>query len=1166
MSLKTLIKYTANSQITKELINKINNNNNLNVIGSSRYAKALIVDSIATSEKKNILLICPNSEIAYKWFGYFESFDNNYILFYPSNEYLPYEATTKSNEVKYAQLNILNELVNKDKKSTQQNIIITTDRSLQPHLLDKEYFVKNNISLRKGLNIEISSLSKRLTELGYKKEDITINEGYWSRRGEIVDIFPVNNDVPIRIEFFDNIIDKIREYDPNTQRTLENISEINIIQSSSEVEIIKHLKKLSHTNEFNFEESKERDNLDRFLGLVKDKPSNIIDFIDKETYIVFDELEQCKQFSKNWYIDSENNFNNNISEINNILLRNNISLNLKKNLHQDVEEIYNNILDFKILNLYEFSSNKNDVNSFLLSDKIIKSPIKNISKISDEINQFVRDKSKVWILSAQPHRTNTLLKEENTFTHYLENSEDIVESQKHINYSTPLVIKNKNNYDIEGFYLPIWKIALITDRELYAQQNLISNVFIRKRRKSSSSKVNLNKINPGDYIVHKNHGIGKFLRIEKINIIGESRDYLVIQYLDGKISVAADQLGSINKFKSAGKLKPKINKLGGTDWFKLKEKNKKSIKKVAIDLLKLYAQRSKLKGHLYPPDGPWQRELEESFPHQPTPDQIKAVKDIKNDMEKSIPMDRLICGDVGFGKTEVAIRAIFKAITSGKQVILLSPTTILAQQHWRTISNRFSPYPINVSLLNRFISVKDRKNIYKGLTENKIDLVIATHQILGKEFEIKNLGLLVIDEEQRFGVKQKEKIKKIKKNIDVLTLTATPIPRTLYMSLSGIREMSILATPPPTRRSIKTYLSEMDMDAVRTAIGQELDRGGQIFYVLPRIADIDQAIDKLKNMFNNLKFIVAHGQMNETDLENAMISFNNGEVDLMICTTIIESGLDIPRVNTIIIEDAHKFGLSQLYQLRGRVGRSGIQAYAWLFYPNINKINETSKHRLKAIKDFSELGSGYQLAMKDMEIRGVGTLLGEEQSGQVNSIGYDLYMEMLHEAIADLNGKEIPEVNDTQIDLPINAFIPATWIANREEKLEAYKNVTSCENLEQLTELSSDWVSRYGLIPQPVETLIQIMKIKLLAKNCGFQKIKLKKPNIIIETKMEVNAFKHIRENLPKSVQSKFIYQKEKDFSKIIIRGLGVTDIQNQIDNMLSWFSIMSKTAENLSN
>ena len=1164
MSLKSIINYISETQITNELITKLNKEKEINIIGSSRFAKALVLDSIANKKNKNILLICSNTEIAYKWYGFFESINNN-VLFYPPNENLPYERRNKSSEVEFSQLNIISRLLNEnDNINASRYILITTERSLQPHLLNKEYFSYSNLNLKKGDKLEIIELTKKLTDLGYRKEEITTTEGQWSRRGDIIDIFAVNNEVPIRIEFFDNNIEKIREYDPSTQKTLDTINKIIISHCGSFQKILKELKHLSKDNNFTHDEENSRLNIDRFLGLIEKEPSSLIDFVNKQTLVIFDELEQCKKFTKNWFYDSEENYKNNSNLINEILNKNNINKRLEQNLFKSDEEIYNKFLNFFRINLYEFESKINKKNKFLLSDKIISSPVKNISRISTEVNNSIKNNDNVWIITAQPLRTKALFFENKVNTFYLDNTSNLNKYKKPTKDIVPIIIKKKNDYEIDGFYLPIWKLKVFTDKELYGQQSLFKNFFIRKRNKSISSKINLNKINPGDYIVHKNHGIGKFLKIEKINLTGESRDYIVIQYSDGKISVAADQLSSINKYRSSGNVKPKINKLGGTEWQKVKEKNKKAIKKIAVDLLKLYAEREKLKGYAYPTDGPWQSELEDSFPHQPTPDQIKAVNDIKNDMEKDIPMDRLICGDVGYGKTEVAIRAIFKAITSGKQVILLAPTTILAQQHWKTICNRFSPYPIKISLLNRFKRESEKKEILQGLINNTVDLVVATHQILGKQININNLGLLVIDEEQRFGVKQKERIKKIKKNIDVLTLTATPIPRTLYMSLSGIRQMSLIETPPPSRRSIKTYLSEIDLDVIRTAISQELDRGGQIFYVLPRISDIEQAIDKLKNMFNDLKFIIAHGQMNENDLENAMITFNSGEVDLMICTTIIESGLDIPRVNTIIIEDAHKFGLSQLYQLRGRVGRSGIQAHAWLFYPNINKINEASKHRLKAIKDFSELGSGYQLAMKDMEIRGVGSLLGEAQSGQVNNIGYDLYMEMLQEAISDLNGKEIPEVKDTQVDLTVNAFIPGTWISNREEKLEAYKNITTCLNNEQITELATDWVNRYGKIPEPVESLLLIMKLKLLAKKCGFVSIKLNKPNIILSTRMKINAFKHLREELPSNIQNKFVFQGQDENSRIIIRGLGVLDTQTQIENLIDWLNIMSISVDKL--
>tara|TARA_Y100000589_G_scaffold254348_1_gene243173 strand:- start:689 stop:2944 length:2256 start_codon:yes stop_codon:yes gene_type:complete len=744
MSLKSIINYISNSQVTFEIINKLDKINNLNVIGSNRFAKALLINSIANIENKNIFLVCSNIEVAYKWYGYFQSINNNEILYYPPNENLPYEKRNKSSEVEYSQLNIISRLLCNEKKDNKEKyILITTERALQPHLLNKEYFTQSNINLKKGKIINFETLTNQLIELGYSKEDITRNEGQWSRRGDIIDIFAVNNEVPVRIEFFDNTIEKIREYEPSTQKTLDTINNINITQCGSYQKIRKELIKLSLNNNF-YTDDNNKLNLDRFLGLIDNQPGNISDFINKNTLIIFDEIEECKKFTQNWFFDSADNFKNNNHIINQILKKNDINKTVERNLFKDADEIYNKFENFKRINLYEFESNSNKTKRFLLSDKIISSPIKNISKISNEINNYIKNKNKVWLLTAQPFRTKSLLYENDLSTFYLENSLDVIKSQKLIKDDTPIILKKINDYEIEGFYLPIWKLSVFTDRELYGQQNLFNNFYIRKRKKSTTSKINLNKINPGDYIVHKNHGIGRFIKIEKINLTGESRDYLVIQYSDGKVSVAADQLGSINKYRSTGNTKPKVNKLGGTEWIKVKEKNKKTIQKIAVDLLKLYAQREKLKGYAFPPDGPWQNELEDSFPHQPTPDQIKAVKDIKKDMEKNIPMDRLVCGDVGYGKTEVAIRAIFKAITSGKQVILLAPTTILAQQHWKTISNRFSPYPIKVSLLNRFKKANEKKEIIQGLVDNNIDLVIATHQILGKEINIKNLGLLVI--------------------------------------------------------------------------------------------------------------------------------------------------------------------------------------------------------------------------------------------------------------------------------------------------------------------------------------------------------------------------------------------------------------------------------------
>jgi transcription-repair coupling factor (superfamily II helicase) len=523
-------------------------------------------------------------------------------------------------------------------------------------------------------------------------------------------------------------------------------------------------------------------------------------------------------------------------------------------------------------------------------------------------------------------------------------------------------------------------------------------------------------------------------------------------------------------------------------------------------------------------------------------------------------MDRLVCGDVGFGKTEVAIRAIFKAVTAGRQCALLAPTTVLAQQHWRTLSERFAPYPLKVALLNRFRTTAERKTILEGLKDGTVDVVVGTHQLLGKSTHFEQLGLLVVDEEQRFGVNQKEKIKALSKDVDVLTLSATPIPRTLYMSLSGVREMSLITTPPPLRRPIKTHLAALDEEAVRSAIRQELDRGGQVFYVVPRVEGIEEVAGVLREMLPGLKLLVAHGQMAEGELESAMVAFNAGEADVMLCTTIIESGLDIPRVNTILVEDAHKFGLAQLYQLRGRVGRSGIQAHAWLFYPGDASLSEAARQRLRAIQEFAQLGSGYQLAMRDMEIRGVGNLLGVEQSGQMEVIGFDLYMEMLQESLAEIQGQDIPVVEEAQIDLPITAFIPADWITESDEKMAAYRAAADCRAREELVQLAADWVDRYGALPSPVASLLQLMELKLLARRCGFSRIRLEKPNIVLETPMEEPAFRLLRQGLPQHLHGRLVYQGGGgSTAKVLARGLNVLAAERQLDTLKEWLAAMAE-------
>ena len=760
----------------------------------------------------------------------------------------------------------------------------------------------------------------------------------------------------------------------------------------------------------------------------------------------------------------------------------------------------------------------------------------------------------VWLVSAQPSRSVSLLQEHDCPAQFIPNPRDYQAIDRSLISHVPVAVKYSGLAELEGFILPTYRLVVVTDKEFYGQHTLATPGYVRKRRKASSKQVDPNKLRPGDYVIHRNHGLGQFIKLESLTLNNETRDYLVVKYADGLLRVAADQVGALSRFRTTTNKSPQLNKMTGKAWENTKNKVRKTVKKLAVDLLKLYSQRSQQTGFTYPVDSPWQEEMEDSFPYQPTIDQKKAAQDVKRDMESERPMDRLVCGDVGFGKTEVAIRAIFKAVTSGKQVALLAPTTILTQQHYHTLKERFAPYPINVGLLNRFRTAEEKRNIQKRLLTGELDIVVGTHQLLGKSVQYKDLGLLVVDEEQRFGVNQKEKIKSLKTQVDVLTLSATPIPRTLYMSLSGIREMSLITTPPPSRRPIKTHLSPMNPEAIRTAIRQELDRGGQVFYVVPRVEGIEDKSAFLREMIPNARIAIAHGQMEPSQLESIMLSFSSGEAEILICTTIIESGLDIPRVNTILIEDAQKFGLAQLYQLRGRVGRAGIQAHAWLFYPRQRSLSEAARKRLRAIQEFTQLGSGYQLAMRDMEIRGVGNLLGAEQSGQMNVIGFDLYMEMLEEAIREIRGQEIPTVSDTQIDLNLTAFIPADYITDLDQKMSAYRAVAVANSKQELALIAAEWNDRYGNLPASANQLLRVMELKQLAKSLAFSRIKPDgKQHIVLETPMEEPGWKMLAEKLPKNMMSRFVYSP----GKVTVRGLGVMKADVQLQTLIDAFTKM---------
>ncbi len=1144
MTFAALIRALGRSPLTTELITKLHQQSSLKLSGLPRLPKGMVSSAIAQAQERPLLVITATLEEASRWSVQLEAMGWPAVQLYPTSEASPYEAMSPEPEMLWGQLQILADLVI---YPSAPRVIVATERSLQPHLPPVRLLQEHCLSIQKAVEIDLGDLGQDLARLGYERVSLVETEGQWSRRGDIIDIFPVAAELPVRLEWFGDELNQLREFDPTTQRSLDHLERLFLTPTGFSPLIQAHLKDrdrpileayLSSEQIIQLEEKAPIEGLQRFLGVAFDQPASLLDYLPENTLIAIDEMEQCQAHSDRWCDGAESHWQ--------IVTAAQAPI---PKLHCQFNQVLNQIEPFEYLIFSELVNANTGIN-------LASRPVPAVPHQFGRLAQTLRDERdrgfSVWLVSAQPSRSVSLLQEHDCAAQFVPNPKDFRAIERLQIQKTPVALKYSGLAELEGFILPTYRVVLVTDREFFGQHTLATPSYIRKRRRAASKQVDLNKLQPGDYVVHKQHGVGRFVKLESLTLNCETRDYLVLQYSDGLLRVAADQVGTLSRYRAVGEKPPALNSMTGKAWEKAKTKVRKAIQKVAYDLLKLYAQRSQQEGFAYPPDSPWQVEMEDSFPYQPTPDQLKATQDIKRDMEDPRPMDRLVCGDVGFGKTEVAIRAIFKAVTAGKQVALLAPTTILTQQHYHTLKERFAPYPIQVGLLNRFRTNTERKAILQRLATGELDVLVGTHQVLSKELQFKGLGLLVIDEEQRFGVNQKEKIKALKTQVDVLTLSATPIPRTLYMSLSGVREMSLITTPPPSRRAIKTHLSPYDAEVIRSAIRQELDRGGQVFYVVPRVEGIEELSAQLREMLPGARLAIAHGQLPESELETTMLTFSTGEADILLCTTIVESGLDIPRVNTIVIEDAQKFGLSQLYQLRGRVGRSGVQAYAWLFYPKQETLSDTARQRLRAIQEFTQLGSGYQLAMRDMEIRGVGNLLGVEQSGQMEAIGFDLYMEMLQESIQEIQGQEIPQVDDTQVDLNLTAFIPANYITDLDQKMSAYRAVALAQSKTELTQIAADWSDRYGTIPNSALQLMRVVELKQVARRLGFSRIKPDgKQHVLLETPMEEPAWNLLKAKLDGHLQSRFIYTA----GKVTVRGLGVMSPDQQLGSLLKWLT-----------
>ncbi|MBJ7883926.1 transcription-repair coupling factor, partial [Bacillaceae bacterium HSR45] len=941
----------------------------------------------------------------------------------------------------------------------------------------------------------------KLVNMGYRRESVVSHIGEFSLRGGIIDIYPLIG-APVRIELFDTEIDSIRDFDVETQRSNDNLESVEITTASDYIitdEVINHLQTqlktayedtrpkieksvrndLKETYEsFKLFESTFFDHqlLRRLVAFMYDQPSTIIDYFANDVVIAVDEYNRIKETEETLTTEVDDFINNLIESGNGFIGQSFMQYDGFETLLEERPVAYFTLftssMPVELDHIIKFSCKP--VQQFYGQYDIMRSEFQRFIHNDYAIVVLVETETKV-------ERIQSMLNEMHipVVTHIDQASTS----------GQAVVVEGSLS---EGFELPYMQLVVITERELFKTKQ-------KKQRKRTKTMSNAEKIksyqdlNVGDYVVHVHHGVGRYLGVETLEVGEQHRDYIKLQYKGtDQLFVPVDQMDQVQKYVASEDKSPRLNKLGGTEWKKTKAKVQQSVEDIADELIDLYKQREMSVGYQFGPDTEEQSTFELDFPYELTPDQSKSIDEIKGDMERERPMDRLLCGDVGYGKTEVAVRAAFKAVMEGKQVAFLVPTTILAQQHYETLIERMQDFPVEIQLISRFRSTKEVKETKEGLKSGYVDIVVGTHKLLGKDIHYKDLGLLIVDEEQRFGVRHKERIKTLKNNVDVLTLTATPIPRTLHMSMLGVRDLSVIETPPENRFPVQTYVLEQNTNFIKEALERELSRDGQVFYLYNKVQSIYEKREQLQMLMPDANIAVAHGQMTERDLEETMLSFINHEYDILVTTTIIETGVDVPNANTLIIEEADRFGLSQLYQLRGRVGRSSRIGYAYFLHPANKVLNETAEERLQAIKEFTELGSGFKIAMRDLNIRGAGNLLGKQQHGFIDSVGFDLYSQMLEEAVNEKRGikEEAPDVPDVEVELNLDAYLPAEYIQNEQAKIEIYKKLRKVETEDQLMDIKDELIDRFNDYPTEVERLLDIVEIKTHALHAGITKIK----------------------------------------------------------------------------
>lgn len=1073
-------------------------NRNVLVTGLTASAKAAMIAEVYQSGHEQVLLVTNNLYQADKLEADLLQFVPDDELYkYPVQDMMTEEFSTQSPEFMSERVRTLTALAHE-----RRGLFVIPLNGLKKLLTPKALWQSHQMVLNIGDDLDLDTFLTKLVSMGYRRESVVTNIGDFSVRGGIIDIYPLLGE-PVRIELFDTEVDSMRLFDVETQRSLENIDSIEITTAHDFImteEVREHtvhqLTAAYEQTRPKIEKSVRQDLKDtydafhitdaerfdpqvlrRLIAFMYDKSETLMDYFKDNAVVLVDEYQRVKE-TEDTLTAETTDFLQNLVESGKGFLG-------QRFMEEDAFETLIRQRQIMYFTLFTSSMPVKLDEIFKFSCKPVQQYYGQYDIMTSELQRFMRQDYRIVIVAeteTKKERIQAMLSEMHVPTLLDPDIEAMLPGHA-------AIVEGSLS---EGFELPYMSLVVITERELFKSRQKKTSKKRRKTLTNAEKIKSYQELNVGDYVVHVHHGVGRYLGVETLEVGDVHRDYMKIQYKGtDQLFVPVDQMDQVQKYVGSEGKTPKLYKLGGSEWKKTKAKVQSNVEDIADELIALYKEREQSVGFQFAPDTEEQHVFEMDFPYELTEDQDKSIREIKADMESARPMDRLLCGDVGYGKTEVAVRAAFKAVMSGKQVAFLVPTTILAQQHYETLIERMRDFPVEIQLMSRFRTAKEIKATKEGLKSGFVDIVVGTHKLLGKTIEYKDLGLLIVDEEQRFGVRHKEKIKALKANVDVLTLTATPIPRTLHMSMLGVRDLSVIETPPENRFPVQTYVLEQNANFIKEALERELSREGQAFYLYNKVQSIYEKREQLRMLMPEAEIGVAHGQLTERDLEETMLNFINGEYDILLTTTIIETGVDVPNANTLIIEEADRFGLSQLYQLRGRVGRSSRIGYAYFLHPQNKVLTETAEDRLQAIKEFTELGSGFKIAMRDLNIRGAGNLLGKQQHGFIDSVGYDLYAQMLEEAVNEKRGVKVEtQAPELEMDLRLDAYLPASYIQNEQAKIEIYKKLRATETHAQLMDIKDELLDRFNEYPQEVAHLLDSVEIKTYLLQVGVQHVK----------------------------------------------------------------------------